>query len=129
MLNSCSALERVCQSTQCLHGLFLPEGQPPRPLAEKLLAPPIQTVLHGARHAFVVAIARIAFASEPDWLVLPAVTEPAALEQRSRMRTQLESASGTSALLTPALASELIDLVLAPSETDEIYELLADDSD
>ncbi|WFD19462.1 hypothetical protein MCAP1_001692 [Malassezia caprae] len=115
------ALERVCQSTQCLHGLFLPEGQPPRPLAERLLAPQVQSVLHGVRHAFVVAIARIAFASEPDWLVLPGLTEPAAVERRHRMRTQLESAS--------ALASELIDVVLAPSETDEIYELLADEGD
>lgn len=85
-----SALERVCVSIHFLHELYVPEGQASRNLAEKLISPPVQAALNGIRYAFVVAVARIAFASEPDWLVAPG-----APECRGRMRTQLESAAGT----------------------------------
>lgn len=60
---------------------------------------------------------RIAFAREPGWLVQE--TEESDSKARNRMRSQLENAA--------MLAGDLIDLVLSPSETDEIYELLAED--
>lgn len=89
------ALERVCQSVRLLHDLYLPEGHAARNLGERLLAPAAQAALNGVRHAFTVAVGRIAFASEPDWLVAPVASE--VIEVRSRMRTQLEHAAGTSA--------------------------------
>ena len=107
------ALERVCQSVQFLHDLYIPEGIATRNLAEKLVSAQAQAVLNGVRYAFIVALGRIAFANEPDWLMHDT--------QAHRRRTQLECAA--------MLASDLIDSVLSPNETDEIYELLAEDAE
>ncbi|WFC97772.1 hypothetical protein MYAM1_000491 [Malassezia yamatoensis] len=113
-----SALERVCLTTRLLHQLYAPESNAGRGLAEKLLSPQTQTVLNGIRHAFIVAMGRIAFAQEPTWLSRRAGHDQE--QSQSRMRSQLENAA--------MLAGDLIDLVLSPSETDEIYELLTDSS-
>lgn len=107
------ALERVCQSVQFLHDLYMREGIATRNLAEKLVSAQAQSVLNGVRYAFIVALGRIAFATEPDWLAHDT--------QAHRMRTQLECAA--------MLASDLIDSVLSPNETDEIYELLAEEAE
>ena len=107
------ALERVCQSVQFLHDLYMPEGIATRNLAEKLVSAQAQAVLNGVRYAFIVALGRIAFANEPDWLTHDT--------QAHRRRTQLECAA--------MLASDLIDSVLSPNETDEIYELLAEEAE
>ncbi|WFD41859.1 hypothetical protein MPSI1_000495 [Malassezia psittaci] len=113
-----SALERVCLTTRLLHQLYAPESNAGRGLAEKLLSPQTQTVLNGIRHAFIVAMGRIAFAQEPTWLSRRGGHDHE--QSQSRMRSQLENAA--------MLAGDLIDLVLSPSETDEIYELLTDSS-
>lgn len=117
------ALERVCQSTQFLHDLYMPEGIAVRHLAEKLDSPQAQAVLNGVRPACIVALGRIAFASEPDWLThtMPVPHDTHAQTRRTRMQTQLECAA--------AYASDLIDSILAPNETDEMYELLAEDTE
>lgn len=111
------ALERVCLSTRLLHQLYTPETSAGRSLAEKLLSTQAQAILNGIRHAFIVAMGRTAFAREPSWLSVHAPGGDS--QERSRMRSQLENAA--------VLAGDLIDLVLSPSETDEIYELLAED--
>ncbi|PKI84844.1 hypothetical protein MVES1_001122 [Malassezia vespertilionis] len=108
------ALERVCLTTRLLHQLYMPETHAPRNLAEQLLSPQVQAMLNGIRHAFVVAMGRIAFAREPEWLA-----DGDALDAtRQRRRGQLENAA--------ALAGDLVDLILSPTETDEIYELLTE---
>lgn len=112
-----SALERVCLSTRLLHQLYTPETSAGRGLAEKLLSTQAQAILNGIRHAFVVAMGRIAFAREPSWLHID--VPGSATQERSRMRSQLENAA--------VLAGDLIDMVLSPSETDEIFELLAEE--
>ena len=105
-------------TTRLLHQLYAPETSLGRGLAEKLLSTQAQAILNGIRHAFVVSMGRIAFAQTPSWLADDGDAEP--VPERSRMRSQLENAA--------MLAGDLIDLVLSPSETDEIYELLASNS-
>lgn len=105
----------MCLSTRLLHQLYAPETSAGRSLAEKLLSAQAQAILNGIRHAFVVAMGRIAFAREPAWLA--ASMDPA--ESRNRLRSQMENAA--------VLAGDLIDLVLSPTETDEIYELLTEE--
>ncbi|WFD30276.1 hypothetical protein MSPP1_001293 [Malassezia sp. CBS 17886] len=107
------ALERICRCTRLLYQLY---GAEARNLAEKLLSPSAQAMLNGIRYAFIVAMGRIAFACEPEWLVrLPGGA------QRTRLQSQLEN--------TAALAGEMVEMVLSPGETDEIYELLAEEAD
>lgn len=82
----------MCWTVQLLHDLYLPEGGEARHLAEALLSPSLQAVLHGVRLMFVSAMGRIAFAPEPDWLVN--AMSGAAPERYARRRTQLETAAG-----------------------------------
>lgn len=98
-----AAAARVSLGVRLLHQLYAPA----RNLVEKLLAPAAQAALNGIFYTFVVAVCRVAFAGEP--------------------RAACAGARRAWLAADAALAADLVDLVLAPHESDEIFELLADD--
>ena len=107
--NACGArgaAVRVSLGVRLLHRLYAPADAPARNLVEKLLSPAAQAALNGIFYTFVVAVCRVAFAGEP---------RAAVGARRARLAADA------------ALAADLVDLVLAPHESDEIFELLADD--
>lgn len=80
-------------------------------LAQKLASREVRTVSNGIFHAYVVSMCRIAFASEPPWVE----------KAGTKLHNQLESVA--------VLAADLVDLVLAPNETDEIFELFGEEGE
>ena len=104
------AVQRVSLGIRLLHQLYAPPDGPARNLVQKLLSPAAQAALNGIFYTFVVAVCRVAFAGDP---------------RSTDARGALESVAGAWPLT--ALAADLVDLVLAPHESDEIYELLADE--
>ena len=110
LLTRCRALERVCFNVRLLHQLYAGD-RAANSLAQKLASREVRTVSNGIFHAYVVSMCRIAFASEPPWVE----------KAGTKLHNQLESVA--------VLAADLVDLVLAPNETDEIFELFGEEGE
>lgn len=121
-------VERLCMDTRLLAQLYLVDDEDldteddtgvtrasttmpkarPADLAQKILGHQCQALLNGIQHCFVVGLGRVAYAEVPQWL---SESEKTALGE------------------VGSLASELLNLVLAPDEVDAIWEALDDDDD
>ncbi|EST05759.2 hypothetical protein PSEUBRA_004780 [Kalmanozyma brasiliensis GHG001] len=111
-------------------------------LANKLDQPETYSMLNGIRQSFVVALSRIAFCSEPDWiaterkllvLILPGLRKEGQGEERVREQVE-QSVKGLDrvSMLLEAIADvagDLVDIVLSPEEIDSVYELLVSEED
>lgn len=125
------------------------EKMPPISLATKLDQPETYSMLNGIRQSFVVALSRVAFCSEPDWIaserrLLVAVLadlrtrKEAKNSQRVKedslveeIEEEIKGLDRISMLLEAIadVAGDLADIVLSPDEIDSVYDLLASEED
>ena len=96
-------VERLCGDTRLLGVLYQSHNTM---LSRKLEQQEANSMLVGIRQTFIVAMNRLAFASEPEW---------------HGPQPQLEAIAD--------LAANLVDMVLSPDETDAIFDLLADEGE
>ncbi|KAN0060105.1 hypothetical protein ACQY0O_008078 [Thecaphora frezii] len=101
-------------------------------LSTKLQDPETQTMLNGVRQSFIVALNRIAFAPEPEWMdeerALISSLPPSLLSEEARGERLKMLAQISLRLETVAdLAGDLVDLVLTPEEVEEVWNVLADE--
>lgn len=102
-------------------------------LAKKLASYETQLLLNGIRHYFVVALSRIAYAPEPEWMLEEGDhsgdedDSGGGLEGEGRAR-RLESARTALNSVNEA-AAELLELILSPDEIESCWEALNDEMD
>lgn len=110
-------VERICMDTRLLAQLYLVDVDDedetrvmarPADLAKKITGHECQALLNGVQHCFVVGVGRVAYAEEPGWV---GEAERKALGE------------------VGPLASELLNLVLAPDENDALWEALEDEDE
>lgn len=150
------AVERIVLDTRLLNLLYnypLPrthgyEGESgggermcPISLATKLDQPETYSMLNGIRQSFIVALSRIAFCAEPDWIAPERRMLGALLgDLRKKVKEDKEEVEEVIeeveeevrgldrvSLLLEAIADvagDLADLVLSPEEVDAVYDLL-----
>ncbi|SOV09101.1 uncharacterized protein UDID_08421 [Ustilago sp. UG-2017a] len=157
------ATERIVMDTRLLNLLYnyplpLPadtrfeqgageERMSPISLATKLDQPETYSMLNGIRQSFVVALSRVAFCSEPDWISperkllsclltdLRRKTDSSHKPETERLAEELENEikglDRVSMLLEAIaeVAGDLADIVLSPDEIDSVYDLLASEED
>ncbi len=88
--------------------LLYQEGDEPQDLCARLENSQTQAVLNGVKHSFILALSRVAFAEEPEW-----ITALHSKATERRMEHMAEMALG------------LLELVLSPEELDEVWQMLA----
>ncbi|CCF51676.1 hypothetical protein NDA10_001491 [Ustilago hordei] len=119
----------------------------PISLATKLDQPETYSMLNGIRQSFVVALSRVAFCSEPDWigperkLLSCLLTDlrrktdsshkPEAERLAEELQNEIKGLDRVSMLLEAIadVAGDLADIVLSPDEIDSVYDLLASEED
>ena len=80
----------------------------PTSLASKLQSHESHMLLNGIKHCFILAVSRVAFAPEPEWM---------------------DSASAHALGTVNEIAADLVELILSPEEMESTWEMLNDEDD
>lgn len=136
------AVDRICMDVQLLARLFIDEGVDEQMLSKKLARVENQLLLNGLRHHFIEALSRVAFASEPSWMIeiddddrvagqddevddvnsdgqKPSFAE--IVSRKEKCRSTLNEAN--------ELATSLLEMVLSPDEIESCWEAMVEDED